>query len=968
MKANRIKTFISIVLAASLSGTFPVSAFLLPGNTSDSSDSSSNAVSSLGTFLSASRTPSTQDRNQLGNGKNKEDKVPKVDVIITPSHPQNNDLVYGQALPQNFRNTSTNLYYNWYIYNPDSKVGSTVIKNGQKTFIPSNTLQGALIRGAMAQARGSYVPGTSPTAKSLGKANESTEQDRDGYNAHYGGDDGQGAIEKKIEDILGKDFDFTYEDFKTNCKQNCKVEYSNMENESKWKYDKCAEPTCGDWIDTYCYGSKNDYDSCLSNMWDDLQSSCFDQVCDKKNKSKKDDCYNSLSLDDYASCDTDFFKQEQACISDQNLYCLNRGTSGAKPSQDCVECSENYHKSQWESLKQKDYCEKECEVKNNNSLGLNSAEPVGSRCFRYNFGGRDSGDHIAGIFQPITCVHYFPGADNPEKVIDWGDTVPFKTGDGSFKDDEELFWGTDPTNADTDGDGSPDEADIAGLGQQTIQFKYQSGDKIGVAVEGISLFPTNDKTPYYKIMWAYSGICNAETIKNADKDTPGYDSLCKCDDKDKQGNCKDSKDFGFGYLSLIDIYQSVTATQDNRLDAFISLNPQRPTINKSLELDIIASGADLDKDMLSYEWTLKHGGEVLKPETEQKNGRIVWKKQGAEVAYTKLENQLADFKNQGGIGWEKLNLEPLSEGNYDALVKVVETNGNKQKIGEGTLNFSVSDNLKVKFFRTFNSNGTWAKKDELISRETIPGDTVIAEYDGPFYDDFVWYVDRKKLEGNGSRASLPINKGANMTYNFKLIASNKNHTDTVEDDFPLDVVNPYVTLRLRGEAPDSLSQANQNENQNPEKKNGFTYQVPIGANLEFIATRNPAGSSFSIRDDLHYFWSFDQAEAQEGEDSYKVVLEGKKALPGTPHSLAVKIYTSDKKLIAQDQITLIPTKDKNSKIVEDSKHSIAGLALAYINLPDNLRFTLQTLLWVFFIYLLLSGIAWITPIKREPRQ
>lgn len=959
---EKLKRFLTLILAITLGGSaLPANAFLLPGNVNSASETSSSG-SSLGKFL-ASTGSVGEERNQLGSSDRKEDKVPKVDVIITPTHPSVDELVYAQALPQNFRNSSSNLYYNWYIYNPDPKVGSVVIKDGQKVFIPGNTLEGALIRGAIAQARGSYIPGVTPKAKEMGKANESPEQDKDGYNAHYGGDDGQGAIEKKIKDILGKDYDFTYQDFKTNCKQNCKVEYNNSENENAWKYDKCAEPTCGDWINNCCSGAKNDFTSCISDIWDDVQSSCFDRICDKKSDGKKDDCYRTLSLSDYATCDNNFFDKETTCADDRNLYCLNRGSCGTKPSQDCTDCEKEYHKKQWEALKDRDLCEKQCEVKDNNSLGGNSVEPVGSRCFRYNFGGRDTGDHLAGVFQPVTCTHYFPGSENPDNVVNWEEKIPFKTGDGSFKDSEELFWGTDPTNADTDGDNFSDEADISGQGQQTVQFKYQNGDKIGVTVEGTSLFPTNDKTPYYKIMWAYSGVCSSEVIRSAGKDTPEFNNFCRCEEKDKEDKCKDSDDFGFGYLKLNDIWQNVTDLQNDRLETFIDLSPLRPVVGSPLTLEAIVSGGELGKEMLSYEWTLKHGGEVLRPEQDQKNSRIVWKKQGVEAAYTKLVNQLADFKNQGGVGWEKLNLEPLLEGSYDVLVKAIETNNNKQKMGEGTLNLNVSENLKIRFFRSSNSNNVWTKKDELTSGEAIPDDTIIAEYDGPFYDDFVWLIDRKKLEGSGPRVSLPVNKGANSSYNFKLVATNKNRTNTAEKEFSLKIINPYVSLRLRGEAPDNMNSST--SEQSLVKKNGLTYQVPIGKDLEFLTIRNPAGSSFSVRDDLHYFWSFDEAESKEGEDSYKVTLEGKNFLPGTPHSLEVKIYSSERKLLARDKITLVPTNDNNSKIVEDSKHTIAGLALAYLNMSDKLRFSVQTLLWTFFIYLLLSGIAWLMPIKQK---
>jgi len=936
----------------------PVNAFLLPGNNL-APQSVDSTKASLSTFLAGSGSVGG-DRDQMGSSE-KDDKVPKVDVVVTPSHPRANDVVYAQALPQNFRNNSAKLYFNWFIYNPDPKIGSVVVKNGQKVFVPGNTLPGALIRGAIAQARGSYVPGVSPKAKDLGKPSESSEHDQDGYNANFGGDDGQGAIEKNIKDILGKNYDFSYKDFKSSCQQNCEVEYANSKNEIDWQYDKCAKPTCTDWMTSCCNGSKDEFSNCIDTIWDDEAAGCFDRVCDKSNKDRKEDCYRGLSLSDYASCDSSFFDAESQCTEDRNLFCLNRGTCGTKPSQDCIECESDLHKSQWEALKQQDLCEKQCEVNGNNSLGGQSVEPVGSRCFRYNFGSRDADDHLAGIFQPITCSHFFPGANNPTNEIKWKDSVPFDTGDGSFKDDEELFWGTDSTNADTDADGFPDEADIVGLGQQTMQFKFQNGDKAGVTVEGTSLFPTNEKTPFYKIMWANSGVCSAEVIRSSAKDTPDFDNFCRCDGDDKN-NCKDSEDFGFGYLKLNDIWQSTDATQDNQLSALVNIDPLRPMVNKQLTLEAIASGNEIDKDLLSYEWTLKHGNDALQPQKDPAKGRIVWKKQGVDAAYTDLTNQLADFKNNGGAGWEKLNLTPLLEGDFSALVKVSETNGNKQRMGQGTINFNVSENLRIRFFRGGLSNGSLAKSDELTDNETITGDTVVAEYDGPFYDDFVWLVDRRKLEGSGTQVSLPIEKGANSVYDIKLIASNKDRTNTAEKEVPLKVVNPYASIRIRGEAPDDFSKGNDN---GQVRKNGLTYQVPREKDLDFMVARGPTGSSFSTRGDLHYFWSFDQSEPTEGQDGYKLILDSAKYLLGTPHSLEVKIFTGDRKLLAQDKITLIPVKDGNAQVVENSRHGILGLAFAYLNIPDKLRFSLQTILWVFFIYLLLSGIAWLFPKRRE---
>lgn len=904
-----------------------------------------------------------EDRGQMGATNERiEEKVPKADLLITPSHPRPNDVVYAQAQPQKFRSTQNQLYYNWYIYNPDVKVGSVVIKNGEKVFVPSNTLEGALIRGAIAQARGSYVPGSSAKASDLGKSNESNEQDRDGYAANYGGDKGEGAIEKKIKDILGEDYDFNYKDFNASCVQNCKAEYNNKKSESDWKYEKCAQPTCGDWTDNCCKSEQSNFESCISAMWDELEKNCFDKVCDKKDKDRKEDCYRTLSLDDYSSCNNDFYEDETSCTDDRNVNCLTKGSCGAKPSQDCAECEKDHHKELWDALTQKDYCDKKCQVKENSDLGGKSIEPVGSRCFRYNFGGSDSGNHMAGVFQPITCAHFFPGSKDPDSVLDWEKIVPFTSGDGSFKEDEETYWGTDPTNADTDNDGYADEADIVGLGQQTVQFRYQSGDKLGVVAEGSSLFPTNEKTPYYKIMWAYTGTCNSEVINNAEKDSPGFNNLCSCSDQ-KDGKCKDSKDYGFGYLKLHEIWQNVSSDASSRLQVLINFSPQRPRVQENLFLESIVYDNDIDKDLLVYEWTLKHGGEVLAAENDPKNSRIIWKKQGVEAGYTELFNQSADFKKQGGVGWGKLNFKPILEGDYTALVKVTQTQDTKQKVGESALNFNVNENLKLRFYQALLNNDTIEKKDEIVSNEVIPGDKIIAEYDGPYYDDLVWYLDKKKLEGSGPRASLLVQKNPNSTYLFKLVASNRSRTNIAENQISLKVISPYVSIRLRGESTDPENDAPQNK-----LKNGFSYQVPFNNDMEFIAMRNPVASSFSTRNDLHYFWSFDEGEDKEGSENFQLSLDSKKYLPKTPHTLGVKIFTPEKKLLAQDKVTLIPVIDNSSEVISQSGKGVFGLAFAFLNLSENSRFVVQSFIWVLIIYVLLYGIAWLAPIRKTPKR
>lgn len=76
------------------------------------------------------------------------------------------------------------------------------------------------------------------------------------------------------------------------------------------------------------------------------------------------------------------------------------------------------------------------------------------------------------------------------------------TGDGNFGRDEEKFWHTDPNSNDTANRGNADEANVAGLGITSFTWNYQKGDKVGVAVEGISTEPSPTEDSSYKTMWA----------------------------------------------------------------------------------------------------------------------------------------------------------------------------------------------------------------------------------------------------------------------------------------------------------------------------------------------------------------------------------------------------------------------------------------------------------------------------------
>ncbi len=90
------------------------------------------------------------------------------------------------------------------------------------------------------------------------------------------------------------------------------------------------------------------------------------------------------------------------------------------------------------------------------------------------------------------CTHLFPKAPS------------LTAGDADFGVDEERFWHTDPKDPSTAQNGNKDEANIVGLGQSSFTWNYDSGDKVGVVVEGTSMVMTKHDDSSSYIMWGFS--------------------------------------------------------------------------------------------------------------------------------------------------------------------------------------------------------------------------------------------------------------------------------------------------------------------------------------------------------------------------------------------------------------------------------------------------------------------------------
>ena len=146
-----------------------------------------------------------------------------------------------------------------------------------------------------------------------------------------------------------------------------------------------------------------------------------------------------------------------------------------------------------------------------------------SRCYRHNFGKQSQdGSELSGRDMIIACHHAF--------------NAGLGTDDHSFSSGEEEVWKTNPENPDTDGDGVVDEADLVGLGQDEFTWTYRKGDKVSVAVEGMSNIIINegstDRLRYgpKNDDWNNKTEQEKDLSPTASPETWYYDARQKCED------------------------------------------------------------------------------------------------------------------------------------------------------------------------------------------------------------------------------------------------------------------------------------------------------------------------------------------------------------------------------------------------------------------------------------------------------
>ncbi len=293
-----------------------------------------------------------------------------------------------------------------------------------------------------------------------------------------------------------------------------------------------------------------------------------------------------------------------------------------------------------------------------------------SRCYEHNFGLQFNADEelkvseqnglktnekemVSGKDKVVECEHDFAEAKDGNKITisEEGEDYEFvcdgdyEVGDSDdFTTGEEICWGTDPNNPDTDGDGIEDEADLAGLAQNSFTWQYKEGDHVGVTVEGTSQVATNEGqsqiqasdmdraeedavfslgldtdmsvkdfllpfsnfdapadeedttsdtsylNPYYKITWAGLEICNEHNEDFLEGD-----------------GCEDEDDYGYYFYAVKPVNEKPDGLIETELK-YRPINPQFDTVDEeysdTININAIIRNETLNNNFTYFEWDI----------------------------------------------------------------------------------------------------------------------------------------------------------------------------------------------------------------------------------------------------------------------------------------------------------------------------------------------------------------------------
>ncbi|HLM84407.1 MAG TPA: hypothetical protein VK254_04350 [Candidatus Bathyarchaeia archaeon] len=754
--------------------------------------------------------------NDIWRTAERKESAPRAEIFFDNTNPKPGEKVTAHAIPEFFKNDPQNLYYTWYIIHTlDGKIQTA-----------TNSIADGKREASGIMSRGDYDPnldgqtyadpGNDPENDGW-PAVDANSYDEDEVAAPMGGADGVGGLAEGNDNIEPYD----------NAGEYCATKGKHTLSDCNLNTDKSAF---------------NQYFTLKSDQSGDYCTACQSSLSFTSTLSSDNQCCYSIQYPDPADpgylpydanvehCPSSYDSTYESCFDYDSLEATNSNLISH-----CLEDEFDSCEDDWDSLHR----------------DPSGNEPVSqvSRCYAHNFGTNNPDLGFRG-YSGSTNNFYEDesGKDSTTDCVhEWKDAPGYTSGSGKFPTGEEEYWKTDPTDPDTDGDGTRDEGDVIGLNQQSFTWSYQPGDRVGVVVEGTSMIPVDEQSAYYKIMWGYLDVCDSTKTGLMDKD-----------------ECDSSSDHGFGFLAT----EAPNEQGDDKLKLSLSFSPNNPLADPSAENkeNIASDGTISDADQITvtssidntndnpnslyYTWQIQKGD----PQTNN------W---GSPLD---IDSNFNTTSPPTGMGISQLSFTPKKSalsGNADInYFKVTLTASRAADLTAGRGRSSViipvnTKGVKITLHKVDIQNGKAVVGEEICNDglykslcPVVKGQMLAAKVSGSNYKSsdstFSWTVDgtpayppanaSQLLDGwSNTTIFFPITKEEREIENISVTATSKNSLQPATGTRLATVVHPAVFIKS---GDTSLSWPKVYTTEDPNQK--FSYQSIESSDAYEALTNNQA--------------------------------------------------------------------------------------------------------------------------------
>jgi hypothetical protein len=747
-----------------------------------------DSFSSLIPSLTTQSSQSIEKRYGINQNiwRTAEQKVtaPRADIFFDNANPKPGEKVTAHATPEYFKNDPQNLYYTWYlIHTKDGNLQTA-----------TNSINKGKAEAAAIMARGDYDPNLD------GQIYNDSDQDpdkdgwptvdknsysKDACAAPYGGSDGVGGLGSGNDNIEPYDNSGEYCSSKasSHSMSQCDLltdkpsfnQYYNLKSSQNNYYcSKCAASGAV----TYSSLSSNNQ-CCYSIAY---------PITDP-------DDPNYVSYDPNTSyCPTSYNYTYESCFDYSSLATSNQSAIATCLNGQYASCQNDWDTSH--------------DVNNGNTSDAVSGV---TRCYGHNFGtnagasgyrgysgdtNSTSGSDASGTDDTISCKHK------------WVNAPDYTSGSGKLTTGEEKYWKTDPTSPDTDGDGISDGAAIVGLGHDTFTWTYQTGDRVGVVVEGTSMIPTDEQSAYYKIMWGYLDVCDSTKVGLIDND-----------------ECDGSGDYGYGFLAT----RFPGEGGDEKLRVSLSYSPDNP----------VADPSDANKANIKTDETISDADQITvsssldSTDNNPNNLYYTWQISKGDNAATEDWKEIKDIKGNfntasasSGLGLTDFSFTPKTsalsgDGNvsYFKVTLTVATAADiNQSRGRSSVVIAVNKNgIKVKLYKVDIRDGKAVLGKEVCNDglyktlcPAVQYQMLAAKVDSGRYksdnSEFSWSLDGNPVSPPENSSQLfdgwsntsvffPITKEEQAIHQISVTATPKDALQPVTGSRSITIVKPALFIK-----------------------------------------------------------------------------------------------------------------------------------------------------------------------------